>query len=256
MKMPHEYETIVAPLKSPCVVISQPMYFPWVGMLEQVRLSDTFVHYDDVQYSRGSFSNRVQIKTASGTKWLTVPLMKQRLGQLINEVQIDDRRDWRQSHRDQLRQAYASAPYAEDMLRLVDEVFAADCRHLAELSQKSTTAIIDYFDLAEDKSVCLSSALNIPGTSTQRVADICRHFDAGSYLSGHGARRYLDHGMFEDLGIEVSYMNYGLLSRPQSHGPFTPYVTALDLVAHCGKAGNIHIAGSPIPWREFMNQAA
>jgi hypothetical protein len=39
------------------VVISQPMFFPWVGMLEQLKLADTYVHYDDVQFEKGSFSN-------------------------------------------------------------------------------------------------------------------------------------------------------------------------------------------------------
>ena len=34
------------------VVISQPMLFPWVGMLEQVRLADSYVHYSDVQFSK------------------------------------------------------------------------------------------------------------------------------------------------------------------------------------------------------------
>ena len=29
------------------LVVSQPMYFPWVGMLEQIRLCDTYVFYDD-----------------------------------------------------------------------------------------------------------------------------------------------------------------------------------------------------------------
>ena len=36
------------------VVISQSMYFPWVGMLEQIRLADVFVFYDDVQFSKAA----------------------------------------------------------------------------------------------------------------------------------------------------------------------------------------------------------
>ena len=44
------------------VVISQPMYFPWVGMLEQMALADVWVHLDDAQFSKGGFFNRVQIK--------------------------------------------------------------------------------------------------------------------------------------------------------------------------------------------------
>ena len=72
-------------------VISQPMYFPWVGMFEQVRLCDIFVYYNDVQFSKGSFTNRVQIKAPNneGFKWLTVPLKDLKLGSLINKTYIN-----------------------------------------------------------------------------------------------------------------------------------------------------------------------
>ncbi|NBX37756.1 MAG: hypothetical protein EBR10_11170, partial [Planctomycetes bacterium] len=49
------------------IVISQSMYFPWVGFLEQMSLADIFVVYDDVQFSKGSFTSRVQAKTAAGS---------------------------------------------------------------------------------------------------------------------------------------------------------------------------------------------
>ncbi len=61
-------------LARPVVVISQPMLFPWAGMFEQIRLADVYVHYPDVQFSKGSFTNRVQVKTAGGSRWLTLPL--------------------------------------------------------------------------------------------------------------------------------------------------------------------------------------
>ena len=73
------------------IVISQPMFFPWVGLFEQIRLADIYVHYDDVQFSKGSFVNRVQIKTNKGTQWLTVPLQNLTLGQEIREVQLSQK---------------------------------------------------------------------------------------------------------------------------------------------------------------------
>ena len=72
------------------VVVSQPMLFPWVGLFEQIRLADVFVYYDDVAFSKGSFFNRVQIKTSRGSKWLTVPLEHFELGTAINAVRPDD----------------------------------------------------------------------------------------------------------------------------------------------------------------------
>jgi hypothetical protein len=237
----------------PCIVISQPMYFPWVGLLEQVRLCDIFVFYDDVQYSRGGFSNRVQLKTNMGIRWMTVPLQDQHLGQLINEVKINNRLDWRRSQRDQLHQAYAGAPYRDEMIGIVDEVFSHDYELLADLTKASMLALIDYFDLGRNKTFFNSSLLETPGASTQRVIDLCLRLQAKSYLTGHGARHYLEHARFEEHCIDVNYIDYGLKPYMQAHGEFTPYVTALDLVAYCGKGGLSFIAGVPITWRDFVS---
>lgn len=236
-----------------CIVISQPMYFPWVGMLEQLRLCDTFVYYDDVQFSRGGFFNRVQIKTAHGIRWLTVPLQGLKLGQRINEVQIDNKKDWRRSHRDQLVQAYEDAPFKADMLALVDTVFEKDHDVIGDIAQASMNALVDYFSpIGAGKSFHISSQLDIAGTSSERVIDICLALGARRYLTGHGARRYLDHEGFEQHGMDVDYIDYGLQPYPQSHGAFTPYVSALDLIAHCGREGRARITGTPVPWRTFV----
>ena len=59
------------------VVISQPMYFPWFGFMAQMSLADVFIWLDDAQFSKGSFTNRVQVKTDNGLTWMSVPLKKE-----------------------------------------------------------------------------------------------------------------------------------------------------------------------------------
>jgi hypothetical protein len=239
---------------SPCLVVSQPMYFPWIGMLQQIRLCDSFVYYDDVQFARGFF-NRVQIKTANGVDWLTVPLEEWRRGQLINEVRIDNSQNWRRSHRDQLKQAYKNSPFCSDMLDLVDKVFSGNCTTISDISCKSMTALIEYFTpIGDGKIFKNSSALNVPGASSGRLVDISVLMKAKTYLTGHGARNYLDHMAFEKNGISVDYIDYQLDEYPQLHRPFTPYVSSLDLIANCGKEGLDYIRGTRLSWREFIDQ--
>jgi len=236
------------------IVISQSMYFPWVGLLEQVRLSDTFIHYDDVQYARG-FYNRVQIKTTNGLKWLTVPLKDQHRGQHIDEVQVDNRTDWRSQHRDILKQAYRESPYCKEMLALVDEVFSQQHTTLGDVSRNSFLALANYFNLSEGTCYLNSSAMNIPGASSQRLHDFCLALGADTYITGHGARNYLDHDLFERSNIIVEYMRYQMRTYPQLHGNFTPYVTSLDLVANCGRDGVQVICSESINWKEFINES-
>lgn len=234
-------------------VISQSMYFPWVGLLEQIRLADIFIHYDDVQYTRG-FYNRVQIKTANGTKWLTVPLRDKHQGQRIDEVLIDNRIDWRTQHRDILKQAYLKAPFRDEMLALVDQVFSKEYVTLADLSRESILALANYFGLAKNTQFGNSAKIGVQGKGSQRLRDLCLAIGANVYITGHGARNYLDHEFFEESGIRVEYMKYRMIPYPQLYGEFTPYVTALDLIANCGKEGTKVICSETIYWKDFLNE--
>lgn len=234
------------------VVISQSMYFPWVGLLEQVRLADIFVHYDDVQFARG-FYNRVQIKTANGTRWMTVPTRDRHRGQRIDEVRIDESEDWRASHRSHLIHAYRRAPFLDDLLGVVDAVFAEPADSLADVTRQSILAIAAYFGLDRETCFLRSDEMGVLGSSSQRLKDLTAALGGTVYITGHGARNYLDHDLFERSGIDVRYMEYACVPYPQLHGAFTPYVTGLDLIANCGRAGGKVIRSGSVNWKEFMN---
>lgn len=230
------------------VVISQPMFFPWVGMLEQLKAADVYVHYDDVQFSKGSFTNRVQVKTATGVKWLTVPLENAHLGTLIKDVRVDARRDWRRGHLDLLRQAYKGAT---DMLELVERVYQVQTPWLCEVAMLSMGALADVFGV-RPKREALSSELQIPGSSTDRVLQVVKHFGGTRYVSGAGGRAYLDHAAFERAGVSVEYMTYAKVPYLQRHGAFTPFVSALDLLANRGPEGREVFTSKTVSWKETV----
>lgn len=232
------------------------MYFPWVGMFEQVRLADVYVNYNDVQFSKGSFTNRVQIKTnmGEGFTWLTVPLKKVKLGDRINEIELDEKKAWRNHHLDLLKQFYKSAPFFKEMMEIVNNLFSEKYLTIGELSQASMEIVFDYFDLKEGKRFYNSSEIPVNGASTQRVSDIVLYLNATKYITGHGAKNYLDHKLFEKNKIEVEYIDYQKKSYPQLFSPFNPYVSILDLIANMGKEGKKNIISTTKKWREFINE--
>lgn len=232
------------------------MLFPWVGLLEQVRLADVFVHYDDVQFSKGSFVNRVQVKTAAGVRWMTVPMPGLHLGQRIEDVRVGEPASWMPRHLQMLRQAFESAPHAGDALGLAEAVYQAGDATLGALARRSLLALVDYFGLAQGCRFVDVRALEVPGTSTDRVLEVVRRLGGTTYITGHGAAAYLDHEAFARDGIAVEYMDYRKLPYPQLHGPFTPFVTALDLVANRGRAGVESIASPSMPWERFLRERA
>ncbi|HEY8035034.1 MAG TPA: WbqC family protein [Methylobacter sp.] len=235
------------------VVISQPMFFPWVGMFEQIRLSDVFVYYGDVQFSKGSFTNRVQIKTAQGVKWLTVPLESVSLGQAIDDVKINDSTNWRRQHLDFLKQAYAGTPYYKQMLELVASVYNQKVESIGTLSRLSLEVCCEYYGLDVGRRFVDVRELEIGGASSQRVLDVVKALSGDIYITGLGARNYLDHQLFEKAGVRVEYMGYEKVGYPQLHGEFTPYVSILDLIANVGKEGAEYIRSGTIYWKEYLS---
>jgi len=235
------------------VVITQPMYFPWIGMHEQMRLADDYVDYSDVAFSKGSFTNRVQIKTQAGSTWLTLPLQDVSLGQFIAEIALNEGQNWRKRHRSTLAQAYARAPFVADMLAIVDEVFDSTGNLLDEVTLRSMIAAHTNFGFARPLRYHSSHELGITGSGSERVLQIVRHLGGDCYITGHGAQNYLDHQAFSQSRIEVGYLDYQKCPYPQLHGDFTPFVSALDLVANCGREGRRFICSNTKPWQHFTS---
>lgn len=228
------------------------MYFPWVGLLEQINLADVFVHYDDVQFARGFF-NRVQIKTEQGQKWLSVPLKKHHRGQLILEIEIDNSRDWPDEHLNLLSTAYRNAPFREEMIQLVSDIILQKHQYLAQLSQASIMALRNYFDIGRKTAFFNSSELESKGKKSQRLLDLTLEVGGRTYITGHGAKNYLDHGLFEKSSVEVEYMDYQKKPYAQLHGSFMPFVSSLDLIANCGQRRKDVICSRSLSWRAFLN---
>lgn len=226
------------------------MFFPWGGLFEQVRLADVFVHYDDVQFPLGrSFISRVQIKTPQGSTWLTAPVV--RAGkQMISEVRLDDAQAWREKHVRTLRQNYGRAPFAAEMLELATQAYALASTSLSEFNIAATEQLAAYYGFRPE--FIRSSSFALTSTSSQHLLDIVLRLGGDVYITGHGARHYLDHELFERHGVRVEYMNYQRTAYPQLHGTFDPHVTLLDLVANTGRDGGRYIQSPSVYWKEFL----
>ncbi len=233
------------------VVISQPMFFPWVGFLEQLALADELVVYDDVQFSKGSFTNRVQLKTAHGSEWLTLPLRGLSLGQAIRDVRVDERAGFRRKHLTTLEQRYARAPHQAAMMKVAERVYAVRSDWLVDIAQESTLALVEAFGLCIP-APRIASSLGVAGRSSERVLAVVTRLGGTHYVTGHGAKAYLDHEAFDRAGVSVEYMSYRKEPYRQLFGAFTPYVSALDLLANEGPAGARFICSGAVPWRAAL----
>jgi len=237
------------------IVISQPMYFPWVGHLELLKAADIYVFYDDVAFSKGSFTNRVQLIHNNVQKWLSVPLPKHSNKKNICEVYPSTETEWRGSNLATFKMAYKDAPFYDDALELVNEVLTADVNSiepLSALAEMSTRVLARYLGIDTSTRFLRSSELDIPGSGSDRVLEVCKHLNASEYITAHGASNYLDHENFEREGVAVKYLSYSLKPYQQLSSDFIPYVSGLDLIANLGGESMGFLTTQCTDWRDFI----
>jgi hypothetical protein len=220
----------------PTVVILQPSYIPWRGYFDLIRRADVFVFYDDVQYDKHGWRNRNRIKTAQGTRWLTIPVhprTPQGAPLPIDAVEIDWRQPWNRKHWETIRQSYAKAPYF-DRLRPLLEHFYLERRDLllADFTIALTAALAA--ELGLTTRFCRARDLPAQGSKTDRLISLLTGLGAAAYLSGPSAASYLEPAKFAAAGIELAYIRYDYQEYPQLYPPFDPQVSLLDLLAMTG----------------------
>lgn len=206
--------------------VLQPGYLPWLGFFDQLYKSDVFVVYDDVQYDKHGWRNRNRIKTPQGVQWLTVPVFSKGLP-LIKDIKIDNKENWGKKHLQGIKQNYSKAPFFDRYIGFFEGLYDKEWNYLIDLDME----IIDYFTdtLGIKTKRVFSSELGISGTQTERLIDVCRHFNADSYLTGDSAKNYLDENLFKEAKIELIYHNYKHPPYRQLYGEFIPYLSAVDL---------------------------
>ncbi len=227
------------------------MLFPWPGFFEQLMLADVYLFLDDTQFSKGSFTNRIQIKHQEKSKWMSIPLEGKGSFQTIAQL-IASGDGWRAAHQDLLKQAFADAPYSATALDLVRSVYRRE--RLCDLLIASIEQSAKYLGIGQGQRRSLTSTMKVEGRSWRRVLDLVRSCGGTRYITGHGAAAYLDHEAFEAEGVSVEYMRYSLTPWPQLGQDFAPYVSVLDLIANVGPGRGCYLKPQTVSWRQLLQE--
>lgn len=213
------------------IAIHQSQYLPWPPYFRKVALADHFVLMDRVQFQKNGLQNRNRIRNGQGDFWLTIPVTGH-LSDTIDEKRIADAR-WRRRHWQSVRSSYGRAPQWERHAAGLEALYGRD---YATLGQANAAFLGWLFESLEiETPVTPLSSLEVKGTKSDLVLAICREMGATEYLSGSGAREYLDEEAFAAAGIRIRYLVSEPPRYPQYHGAFIPGLSMLDMLMNAGR---------------------
>ena len=187
------------------VCIHQPGYLPWLGLIDKVFRSDVFVVMDNVQYNRDSFQHRTLYSTAQGAKYLSLAVKKAghiQQGLKIRDIELADLR-MPCKHFETLRQRYGKTPGWKGLAPALEGVLLDPPGTLLEITMRTlelTLRVLGY-----GGRVVLASSLDCDGKRGDLVLNLVKEAGGDVYLSGTGAKSYMDDAQFERDGIGVVY---------------------------------------------------
>jgi hypothetical protein len=219
------------------VAIHQPNYAPWLGYFRKIAIADVFVFLDDVQFSKGSYTNRVKISAEGQPRWLTVPVSFA-FGDPINGVRFGDE-SWTAAHLSRLHSAYRGAPAFDAVwpaIAAIYEKLSGD--NLASVNIDMITKLAESLGLATRFLRSSDIEVSDARADDRLVAIVAALAPGGTYLSGKGGAGYQDPEKYAQAGIELRYAEYAALPYPQQgSAEFVPGLSVLDAVFNLGWDG-------------------
>jgi hypothetical protein len=216
----------------------QVNFLPYLGFFEKLVQSDIFIFLDDVQFVHTgplAWMNRNKIRTKEGWQYITVPVyVKGKLGQKLNEVEINNEHPWRRKILGSIRQNYSKTAFFLEIYPSLEKIINTDYRKLIELNLALLDFLFEYLQIDKSK-IRKSSQLNINKAGTQRLVELCKLYKADTYISGIHGREYLELHLFEKEGIKVVFQEFKAKEYPQKFSGFVPNLSIIDALFNIGK---------------------
>ncbi len=225
--------------------IHQPQYIPWIPYFDKILQSDIFILLDNVQFQKNGLQNRNRLKGAMGVHWLTLPV-RHKLGQLICETKIADVKILKK-HLKTFETNYKKAAYFSEIMELLKENYEYQSENLSVFCCDIIENILKYLNY--QGKIYKNSKILVNGKESELILNICKTIKADIYLSGQGAKSYLDINSFVAAGIKVEFQKYNNPSYTQCFAKtdFDPDLSILDLLFNVGNESLTVIESGRVP---------
>lgn len=213
------------------IAVMQPYFFPYIGYFQLVKAVEQFVFFDDVNFIKKGWIHRNQILHKDGVQPFTIPLRHASQNRKINETEIADYPQWRDSFIAKIRFNYSKAPNYEQGLNLAEQVlFARDYRSIAELAEESVIRASALLQL--ETRFTRSSSISYEGNGGQeKILSICGHVGATYYINPKNGAAQYERAVFKAHGIELLFLEAKLNPYVQFDSrKFDPGLSILDVI--------------------------
>lgn len=211
--------------------IMQPYFLPYIGYFQLIQAVDTFVIYDNIQFTKKGWINRNRILVNGKDEYISLPLKKD-----SDYLNVDQRvlADAFAQERDQtLRKIaglYRKAPHFQAVYSLLETIYHCPETNLFQFIFHSVRQVCAYLGIKTPFVVSSSLDIDHSLRSEEKVIAICKSLNATVYLNPIGGMELYSEERFGQEGIDLQFHKASPFEYPQLGQPFVPWLSILDVM--------------------------
>ena len=213
------------------IAIMQPYIFPYIGYFQLIHAVDKFIFYDDVNFIKGGWINRNRILMQSQGHLITIPLKGAGSNRLICEIEVDWVGKDLPKFKQNIEHAYKKAPFFNDIMALINEVFTSDKKSIGALASYSIEVIASYLNISKEFKSSSDQFYNNRGCErADRLIDICKRENADEYINTIGGQTLYAKEYFFKCGVNLNFLQPNIAPYKQFNNEFIAGLSIIDVL--------------------------
>lgn len=216
------------------LAINQPYFFPYLGYFSLIKHTDRFILIDELQFIKQGWIHRNRVLSNAGSFcYIRVPLQKHSQKDLIADIRIDHRTDWRGEILKYLLYYKNHAPYYRETLATVEQALAIETDSITRLNQHVLQVVCQHLAIDADLPVYSDLGIQVPRPEAPDDVplNICQALGSvEEYWNLEGGAAFYDRSKFEKAGLGIHFQKMNLRAYPQIRGDFEPALSIIDVM--------------------------
>lgn len=219
------------------ITIHQPEHLPWLGFFNKISKAEKYVILDNVQFRKNYFQNRNRIMGSNGVQFINVPTKtKGHMDSILanTEISLDGANArWKEKYLKTIQMSYSRHPYFSEVFPVIETALETESTLLCDINIAIIMSFADKLDIHPE--YVKASEIDLEGSKSDLILDICKKLKADVYIAGPSGRDYLDINSFSESKIKVKYNDYKHpVYNQRKAKTFETNLAALDLFMNCG----------------------
>jgi hypothetical protein len=127
---------------------------------------------------------------------------------------------------------YKNSKFINEGIEIINDLYKLNTNYLFEFNFNIINKLFEIFKINVD--IKLLSQINVDGDKSELLIKILKKINSNLYLSGDGAKNFIDIDLFRYNNIEIIFNNFKHPIYEQINGNFVKNLSILDIILNCG----------------------